>query len=460
MKSRQFILGVAFWVAAAAVGGLTLRSELTTQSSSLTALSSHVTDWLSGQQSHFKAVSSVPLQIALHDPVFLQAENGDWLQVGVVTNVDGTQNRDPAIIDQVSLSIYDSALAGFPDGFVLQHYTTPMGLDWVVQTMIPEPRQQQIAELLAKEWQQQQHQILEQLRPIVRNGLRTALNAVEAELPEILHQHTEQFQALGDRYELEIVKSELVPLVRREILPIVEQEAIPVATELGKALWNRVSLWSFTWRFVYDKSPLPKRNAVREEFQRFVNEEALPELRSRTDQFIEMTEVIVKRVMENPEVRMVLQRNLKRVVEDPELHQLIWTLVRKAVVENQTLKTELEAHFASHETQAALQLTGERLEPVVRQVGDLIFGTREGGISPEFSRILRSQILLKDRRWLVMVPADPTDQKPVAGTVSMQPGQVPMIYPLSFAASELSPLTPAQEQLRSLDPPRQEVPTP
>ncbi len=50
----------------------------------------------------------------------------------------------------------------------------------------------------------------------------------------------------------------------------------------------------------------------------------------------------------------------------------------------------------------------------------MLFGTRETGISPEFARVLRSQILGKDRRWLVLVTptsesadGDATDKTPV-----------------------------------------------
>jgi len=442
MNYRHLIFGIAFWLAATATGWLALRSELSTQSSSVSVLATDVQHWLTGQKWTLHVRGDEELGIALHDPIFLQHADGQWRQVGVVTNVDGTASRDPVYAKLIEVCIYENALDAFPDGFELHHHTTPMALDWVVKTMIPKHRQDEIAKVITSEWKVHQQEVMGELKPVLREGLRTALKAVEAELPQILRSHREDFLALGDRYEAEIIKAEILPLVRKEILPIVEAEAIPVATEVGKALWKRVSLWSFTWRLLYDKSPLPKRNAVKEEFQRFVNQEALPELRSRSDQFIEMTETIVKRVMDNPEVKTVLKRNLKRVAEDAELHQLVGMLVREAVIENHTLRTELEAHLKRQETKSAMKLTGERLEPLIREVGDLIFGTREKGISPEFSRILRSQILMKDRRWFVMVPA--TTSSHADTTVAMQTAESPMIFPLAFGGDQQSPLTPSE----------------
>jgi len=338
--------------------------------------------------------------------------------------------------------IYEDAVAACGGHFQLHYHTTPMSLDWVVLTMIPHERQKQIALLIADEWKVQQEEIMHRLRPVMKDGLRKGMKAVEAELPQILRGHREDFRKLGDRYETEILKAEVLPLVRDEILPIIEVEALPVAEEVGRALWKRVSLLSFTYSYLYDRSPLPKRDALRAEFQRFIDEVALPELRSRSDQFIQVTEDIVKRSMENPKVKAALKRNLRRVAEDPEFHELIKAIVREAIVENQTLRLEMEAYRDDQETRAAFGLAGDRLEPVVRQIGDLIFGTRETGITPEFSRILRSQILKKDRRWFVMVPTE-------GAVVSGQPIEIvyadtPMIYPMGFGGNDQSPLTPTR----------------
>lgn len=85
---------------------------------------------------------------------------------------------------------------------------------------------------------------------------------------------------------------------------------------------------------------------------------------------------------------------------------------------------------------------------MVRAIGDALFGSRETGITPEFSRILRVQLLTKDRRWFMMVPVEtvtPTesDDSPDSGKViSMKMATESMIYPMGFGGSAQSPLTP------------------
>ena len=106
------------------------------------------------------------------------------------------------------------------------------------------------------------------------------------------------------------MKQKIVPLVRSQILPIIEREMRPVALDIGRELWDRVSLWSFTWRYLYDVSPLPERNAVRKEFERFLVEEIRPAMETRVDDFVAATERIVRAISQNPEVREVIRESL------------------------------------------------------------------------------------------------------------------------------------------------------
>ena len=441
MKSRHVILGACFWAITIVGGWYVLNSALAEQSSSVSVMASDLSEWVAGSQQNLNAVCDDKVMVALGDPVFLELPDGTFRQVGLTTNVYQKYSRDAFASDRFEVSIYQNAIDQFPDGFQLNYHTTPTSLDWVVKMMIPPDRQQAIAELIAVEWKKHQVVLMAELRPVIQTGVQTALKAVEAELPSIIRGHRPDFQKLGERYEADILKAELIPLVREEILPIIEEEAVPVALDLGKDLWKRVSLWSFGWRYLYDKTPMSSKDSLKTEFQRFIDEEALPEVRSRTDEFISVTEAIVKRSMENPRVKMALKKHFKQVAEDPELHRLVWSIVRKAVVDNETLRSELDAFMKTQETRLALRSAGDRMEPVVREIGDMIFGSRETGITPEFSRILRAQILTKDRRWFVMMPT--FDNLQSKQEVLVDGTDTPMMYPMGFGGSAQSPLTPA-----------------
>ena len=440
MKVRHAILGTAGWLAALAAGIVVLRTDLSRQSSSLSTLASDVGQWVTGQRAELTAHCAVPLGIALDDPIFMETADGRFRQVGHVSRVDGTRNRDPLLTSSVQIVLYDKAVGRCLDGWRLDYFTTPMNLDWVVMTMIPPQRQKEIAELIRSDWEKHQRELQDHLQPVMRKGVRRALRAVESELESIIRAHSEEFRSLGDRFAAEILEENLLPVIRDKVFPVVQEEIRPLALDTGRALWNRVSLWSFTWRYLYDVSPLPERNALRAEFERFINDEALPELESRTEHFIDVTRRVMQRLMQNPVVRESFRENFRRIAEDRKLQQIVWTILREATVENETLRQELEDYWKSQETRSVVGLASARLEPTVRGIGDLIFGTREKGITSEFSRILRSQILQKDRRWFVIVP-DSTASVVSGGDALIAPADQPMLFPLKFSGTHQSPLT-------------------
>jgi hypothetical protein len=69
------------------------------------------------------------------------------------------------------------------------------------------------------------------------------------------------------------------------------------------------------------------------------------------------------------------------------------------------------------------------LEPVVRQIGDDLFGSQEEGINPDFARVLRNQILGKDRRWIVLTPT-----RGDASTSTIEIADESMPYPIVYLA--------------------------
>ena len=93
--------------------------------------------------------------------------------------------------------------------------------------------------------------------------------------------------------------------------------------------------------------------------------------------------------------------------------------------------------WTSDDARAALDMAGDRLEPVVRSIGDDLFGTREEGITPSFARVLRNQILGKDRRWIVATKMDvdvgsQSQTKLTQPTIPLSPIAIP--YPIIYTA--------------------------
>lgn len=444
MRNRQIILGIMTWLGLAIIVCAAVRIPFAQKPQELTGVLSGIARWVSGAPGEHEATSTVKLLVAPGDPVFIRLSDGGFRQVGHVRN-HFAASINPAATDRASIVLYDDAVAtNFPNGFLLEYHATPTALDWVVRTMVTPERQKEIASIIAKDWKQHREEIMTRLQPIIEKSLATTVSAIEAELPGVMNAHRSDFALLADRYQSEVIRSQIVPLVREQILPIVEDEVRPIAMELGKDLWDRVSLWSFTWRYLYDVSPLPEKNAVQLEFARFIKDEVTPALESRSDDFVAVTERILRRISRNEKVRSVVRENLRKVATDAELQKIVWKIVQESVINNQTLRTSLRQYWESPEVRDTLIIASTQFEPTARTIGNSIFGTRETGVTPEFARVLRAQILLKDRRWLV-VAAMPPQTLPTPlhekNHLIMIPGPGSMTYPLEFKGSGQSPLT-------------------
>lgn len=462
MLIRRFLLGILCWLLAAVAAWTAVRQELESRDHSIGHVLSEVGTWTAGRRTEFLAVSDIPIYLNVGDPVFVQMASGDYRQAGMVCDAFSPLIRkspNDLLTRRVRVRLYQGDVPADASVCELRYHWTPSSLDWVVRTVLPPERHQEIAALIESDWKQHQAEVLQSLTPVIQESLNRSIRAIEHELPVVMERHRNDFTKLGERYKAEMVRQQILPLVRQNILPIVQQEAQPLAIEIGQRLWERVSLWSFTWRYIYDVSPLPERNAVRKEFDRFLEEEAMPELQSHSDQFVEVIERVVSKVSKDPAVSETLRLSLRQVAEDPEFHAIVWKVVQEAVVENQSLRTSLNDYWRSEAPQQAMRLATTRFEPTVRKIGDLIFGSREGGITPEFSRVLRAQILLKDRQWLVLAPSstgEPKRYSEIPGrergavdqniadsesSLRIVPASEPMMFPLQFEGTEQSPLS-------------------
>lgn len=445
MKQRHLILGSATWIAMGVSASLMWRGTTANHQSAAADVVAGISRWVVEARSEQIALSDAEILLSPGDPILMRHRDGLFRQVGHVRNHFCGEQKE-AWTKTASVVVYDSAISECPDGFLLEYHTTPTALDWVVRTMVPPERQSEIAMLIANDWKLHRDKVLTRLQPVLEKSVSHAVRSIEAELPAIIQSHRSEFGQLADRYQAEIIRSQIVPLVRKEILPIVEEEITPVASELGQELWDRVSLWSFTWRYLYDVSPLPEKKAVKAEFDRFLEEEVRPQLESRSEQFVEVTQRIISRVSNNEQVRHVIRENLRKVSSDPELQAIIWSVVQESIVQNAQLRTSLREYWKSAEVQDALQVANVRFEPTARAIGDAIFGNREKGVTPEFARVLRSQILLKDRRWLVIVPTEVDSaglKNAGAAKAELQIviAKEAMNFPLEFEGTTQSPLT-------------------
>jgi hypothetical protein len=382
--------------------------------------STRLSDYFLRSTQHIDAIDD-SRRLRVGDPVFSRQDGTQaWYQVGHVETVDEAQQGG-----NVKIVWYGEPS---PDEFQLVSFHSSGQLDEVIATMLPEDKRKQIGQRLSRVLESHAQELTEAFTPLVQSSMRQSIPVIESEVRLAVERHRTEVDHLADRWNDELVSKRLIPMARREILPIVRRHGEPTAEQIGRELWNRASIWRFGWRIVYDRSPLPERNLTQEEWDRFVEEEAVPVFEEHMDEVVIAIQRILSDVASNDYVRSELADVASQVAADPQARELVRTILREALIDNERLKQVWRDVWTSQQAQAALRLASDRLEPVVRGIGDDLFGSEEAGIDPNFARVLRNQILRKDRRWIVATPKRTSDSKPIHITTSAEFMPYPVVY--------------------------------
>lgn len=402
-RSRAILAGMLFW---GLVAGATTFALWHSQAAVPASPSGTPPVSVPRQLARYFTPESDPLQLSVPehvrlrrgDPIFTLDADGDWLQAGYLTRSDRSEATTIATAIWYAPEV-DPANCRFV------YHRNRGSLGEIVKTLLPREKRARIEELIRESIELNAEDIAAAVRPIVTRSLAQSVPVVERALKRSIATHRDELEALGERYRDAILTERLLPLVREEVMPSVRKHGQPVAEEIGRELWERASLWRFGWRALYDKTPLPERDLFKDEWDRFVTEEAIPVFESHMDEIIEAQRRIFVEISRNPRVREELGEVVQELASDRELQQLVTAIVRESILENRELREVWAENWRQEDARRAIRLTGQRLEPLVRQIGDELFGTRETGIEPAFAKVLRNQILGKDRRWIVAIPS-------------------------------------------------------
>ena len=212
-----------------------------------------------------------------------------------------------------------------------------------------------------------------------------------------------------------------------------------MAEEVGHELWSKMPKWGLVWRKGVDYVPFTSGTRAPDRFSKFVNEEAMPAFENHAPDFVQVVQKVLKDVGQNEQIRKVVRESLAQMIEDPELRQVVWDIAREVIIDNPALGEAIARSWTSPEAKAALNLAISRVEPTINQIGHVLFGTREGGFTPEFARVLRAKILRKDRRWFVLVlptGASPDGSGKSPGALRMAPGENEALDPFLNALAQ------------------------
>lgn len=369
-------------------------------------------------------------RLRIGDPIFLTdarpGEPEQHRQVGSVQNVIeavDSENRRRLL----RLSWYEPSL--HPNQCQLFQHHTSGRLGEVIATLMPPAKRKRIQNRIAIAMAQHGDNLSATFVPLVRETLQQSMPVIEDEFRAAVARHRGEIDSTVERWNDLVLKERLIPLAKREILPIVRKHGERPAEAIGKEIWDRASIFRFGWRAIYDKAPLPKKGLVQEEWKRFVDEEAVPVLEKHMDEVVVAIQRSMQDIAANRAIRTELGRVADEIASDPESRKLVQLILKETFIDNERLKLVWSDVWSSDEANRAFKLAGDSLEPVIRNIGDEIFGSEELGIDPDFARVLRSQILRKDRRWIVAWHTGTSNG-------AVEPASKPMPFPIVYVADQ------------------------
>lgn len=423
-KKSIRLLGAAFWLSCLVLGGGWLVASSRDGAKPLISSVWTPTDSV--------ILSDPTLSLSVGDAAFAKDSVADtWHQVGHVLRVNPEAKT-------VTLSLYEpfdlerETQFWDPDQSISATLHRSSGkVDDVIATLLPKPKREQLAQKISAAMRAHGKEISEAMLPLVFETVRQSLPVIESELSASLKRHDAEVEAIAARFREDIIQEQMVPLVRTEVLPVLRLHGREPAESIGREIWGKASLWRFGWRALYDSAPLPERELVREEWSRFVEQEVVPIVEDHLDEIAEAVEAILRDLAANEVLRERLGDVALQIVNDDEARDLLRTIVMEAIVDNERLRQVWVNVWTSPEAREKLRTAGERLEPVIREIGDEVMGTRREGIEPGFARVLRNQILGKDKVWITLknepnLGADPS--QPIALRVATDFTPYPIVH--------------------------------
>ncbi|ELP29494.1 hypothetical protein [Rhodopirellula baltica] len=423
-KKSIRLLGAAFWLSCLVLGGGWLVASSRDGAKPLISSVWTPTDSV--------ILSDPTSTLSVGDAAFAKDSVADtWHQVGHVLRVNPEAKT-------VTLSLYEpfdlerETQFWDPDQSISATLHRSSGkVDDVIATLLPKPKREQLAQKISAAMRAHGKEISEAMLPLVFETVRQSLPVIESELSASLKRHDAEVEVIAARFREDIIQEQMVPLVRTEVLPVLRLHGREPAESIGREIWGKASLWRFGWRALYDSAPLPERELVREEWSRFVEQEVVPIVEDHLDEIAEAVEAILRDLAANEVLRERLGDVALQIVNDDEARDLLRTIVMEAIVDNERLRQVWVNVWTSPEAREKLRTAGERLEPVIREIGDEVMGTRREGIEPGFARVLRNQILGKDKVWITLknepnLGADPS--QPIALRVATDFTPYPIVH--------------------------------
>lgn len=400
LRTLKLILGFAIWCALILASGRLLTEHRGEGAGTLSQLGEYfrsepasVMVQLPGR--HF---------VELGDAVFLEGE--EETPVGeVAALLDAKGEARPeffGLASRLRLELHDRHRVELFDDATARLVLVPDAFVWVVETLLTSENVPRIAAEWNEMMLRNRDEIFRLMTPIVRDLLHDVEATVEESLDGFVARRQAELRLLARDLQGDLDDRSMARLFQSEVWPLAEARFMPLAARIAGEIWEKVPFWGFSWRIAYQSLPLTADDYFARAWKEFVDREIKPIIMAHLDEIIAVTREVGRDALANREIQEQMRSTFIRLTSHPRFHALAQLFIQEVFLDNPRFHDRLLERLRSPEVERVLSSASAHLEPSLRRIADIVFGTREEGITKEFARVLRAQILQKDRRRFVI----------------------------------------------------------
>lgn len=404
----RIVVGIALWCSVVLWASLLLTERRGGDTTTLHDLS----DFFITQDVTFDVELTRRQFLELGDSVYVQpvdrAADSEPVLVGEVASLVGDDGEVRAefygLTRRARLRIFDWHSATLYADASARLILVPDAIVWVVDTLLTSENLSR----LAKEWNdtmlRHREEIFRLTTPIVRDVIHDVERTVDEALEPFMARHRREIQRLSNDLQEDLTSEEVSALFEKHVLPVAEKQFRPILVEIGDEIWGRLPLWSFSWRIAYQSLPLTSNDYVKERWREFAENEVRPLVLTHLEKFVAATREVARQALSKDDVKQHARSMFSKLTAHPEFQKLAQTFLKEVFLDDPRFHQRMIARVRSEQFQQALAAASVHVEPMLRRMADIVFGSRQEGITREFARVLRAQILRRDRRRFVLSP--------------------------------------------------------
>lgn len=396
--NRLVILGIGFW--SASFLGLAIAfsnlsdSERTRSAEAIGAIATNALDGAPRRSIHF--AKAYPW-LEPGDGIYRRAEF-DLVRCGQVISVSDVEDGrrivaffDPAIASQVNA---EARLTAFSSG---------ASIAWTYRSLLP----QHVRDSITAEWgsfvRNNEQRVRDILLPVAREIMAETTPLLISEAEAAIDRHRSELDAIVSRYRSDVLDPRLIPILERKVWPLLIQHAGPTLREAGNELWDAMPVASLAWNGVAQNFDLSKEDRVANRFERYLEDQAFPILKRRTTDLQSALSGALKEAASDPEIETEIEHALVTLLADQELRAFVLRIANE-VATSAAVRDAVRSRLSAPAVAEALDLLRQELDGVFQRIGrKVVFSNEETlEVHPDFARFLRTLVLKKDRRWILL----------------------------------------------------------